>query len=138
MTGKKYGFELRKEEVPLKDGVVIEGSQFVYARNSTEILNLTVSTIYAGADGVLVRFSPVYQYLDPKVPMSQTPNGFLPNYSDNGFSGWFRGFKNSSGRFKCASTPPGSGGCTSAYLFFCRKTEKMMDSLYWQQSLFHF
>jgi len=81
--GKRVWLELRREETSLKDEVVTEGSQFVYSHNSTEILNLTVSTIYAGADGVLVKFSPVYQYLDPKLPMPQTPDGSLSNSSDN-------------------------------------------------------
>jgi hypothetical protein len=83
--GKRIWLELSREGVSLKDDVVTEGSQFVYSRNSTEILNLTVSTIYAGADGVLVKFSPVYQHLDPKLPMPQTPN-VSPNSSDNGLS----------------------------------------------------
>ena len=81
--GKRIWLELRREGTPLKDDIVTEGSQFVYSRNSSEILNLTVSTIYAGADGVLVRFSPVYQYLDPKLPMPQTTDGILPNYSND-------------------------------------------------------
>ena len=42
-----------------------------------------MSRIYEGADGVLVKFSPVYQYLDPKLPMSQTPAETLTNASDN-------------------------------------------------------
>lgn len=81
--GKRIWLELRREGTPLKDDIVTEGSRFVYSRNSSEILNLTVSTIYAGADGVLVKFSPVYQYLDPKLPMPQTTDGILPNYSDD-------------------------------------------------------
>jgi hypothetical protein len=81
--GKRVWLELRREGAPLKDAIVTEGSQFVYAHDSTEILNLTLSTIYTGADGVLVRFSPVYQYLDPKLPMPLTLKGTLPNSSNN-------------------------------------------------------
>lgn len=82
--GKRIWLELCREGTTLKDDIVTEGSQFVYSRNSTEILNLTVSTIYAGADGVLVRFSPVYQQLDPKLPKPQTSNGSIPDSpSDN-------------------------------------------------------
>jgi len=81
--GKRIWIELRRKEVPLQDAIVTEGSQFVYSQNSTEVLNLTVDTIYEGADGVLVRFSPVYQYLDPRLPMPQTPAESLSNASDN-------------------------------------------------------
>jgi hypothetical protein len=80
--GKRVWLELRREGVSLKDDIATEGSQFVYSHDSTEIFNMTVSTIYSGADGVLVRFSPVYQYLDPELPMPQTSNGPLPNSSD--------------------------------------------------------
>ncbi|MFI5384130.1 MAG: S-layer protein domain-containing protein, partial [Methanosarcina thermophila] len=66
--GKRVWVELSRKGVPLQDAIVTEGSQFVYMQNSTEILNLTVNTIYAGADGVLVGFSPVYQYLDTRLP----------------------------------------------------------------------
>lgn len=82
--GKRVWLELNREGFTLKDDIATEGSQFVYSHNSTEVLNLTVKTIYVGADGVLVRFSPVYQYLDTKLPMPQMSNGSLPtNSSDN-------------------------------------------------------
>lgn len=81
--GKRVWLELRRGGVSLKDGIATEGSQFVYSHDSTEVLNLTVKTIYPGVDGVLVRFSPVYQYLDPKLPMPQTSNISLPNSSGN-------------------------------------------------------
>ncbi|MDD4307134.1 MAG: S-layer protein domain-containing protein [Methanosarcina sp.] len=81
--GKRIWIELSRKGVPLQHAIVTEGSQFSYSNNSTEILNLTVSRIYEGADGVLVKFSPVYQYLDPKLPMSQTPAETLTNASDN-------------------------------------------------------
>ncbi|WP_255335982.1 S-layer protein domain-containing protein [Methanosarcina sp. KYL-1] len=75
--------ELRREDVVLQDIIATRGTGFVYSRNSSEILNLTVDTIYAGPEGVLVRFSPVYQYLDPKLPRPQTPAGPLPDASEN-------------------------------------------------------
>jgi hypothetical protein len=81
--GKRIWIELSRRGVPLQDSIVTEGSQFVYSKSSTEILNLTVNTIYEGADGVLVKFSPVYQYLDPKLPIPQTPVESLANVSDN-------------------------------------------------------
>nr|AAG45429.1 unknown [Methanosarcina barkeri] len=55
--GKRIWIELSRNGVSLQDCIVTEGSQFVYSNNSTEILNLTVDTIYEGADGVLVKFS---------------------------------------------------------------------------------
>jgi hypothetical protein len=81
--GKRIWIELSRNGVPLKDAIVTQGSQFVYSQNSTEILNLTVNTIYEGADGVLVRFWPVYQYLNPRLPMPQTPAESLASTSDN-------------------------------------------------------
>lgn len=81
--GKRIWIELSRNGVPLQDGIVTEGSQFVYSQNSTEILNLTVDMIYEGADGVLVRFSPVYQYLDPRLPAPQTPTESFDNASNN-------------------------------------------------------
>ncbi len=43
--GKRIWIELSRNGVPLQDGIVTEGSQFVYSQNSTEILNITVDTI---------------------------------------------------------------------------------------------
>lgn len=76
--GKRVWLELRREGLSLKDDIATEGSQFAYSRNSTEIFNLTVKTIYVGADGALVRFSPVYQYLDTTLPMPQKSNISIP------------------------------------------------------------
>lgn len=81
--GKRVWIELSRNGVLLQDDIVTEGSQFVYSQNSTEILNLTVDTIYEGADGVLVKFSPVYQYLDPRLPVPQTPTEALSNVLNN-------------------------------------------------------
>jgi hypothetical protein len=84
--GSRVWIELRRKDLFLEDAIVSEGSTFVYSNNSTEILNLTVDTIYSGANGVLVRFSPVYQYLDPKLPMPQKPGTVPVNNSDNNSS----------------------------------------------------
>ncbi|HWR26078.1 MAG TPA: S-layer protein domain-containing protein [Methanosarcina sp.] len=85
--GKRIWVELSRGGISLKDAIVTENSQFVYSQNnSTEILNLTVKTIYAGADGVLVRFSPVYQYLDPGFPKPEISDKPLNNSSVNNFS----------------------------------------------------
>lgn len=82
--GKRIWVELSRKGVLLQDAIVTEGSRFVYSpQNSTEVLNLTVNTIYEGADGVLVRFSPVYQYLDTRLPMPQNPAESHANDSDN-------------------------------------------------------
>lgn len=81
--GKRIWVELSRKGVLLQDAIVTEGSQFVYSQNSTEILNLTVSTIYEGADGVLVRFSPVYQFLDTRLPMPQNQAEPHANASNN-------------------------------------------------------
>jgi hypothetical protein len=84
--GKRVWIELSRNGVPLQDDIVTEGSQFVYSQNSTEILNLTVDTIYEGADGVLVKFSPVYQYIDPRLPVPLTPIEPVDNSSNNNTS----------------------------------------------------
>lgn len=84
--GKRVWIELSRNGVPLQDDIVTEGSQFVYSHNSTEILNLTVDTIYEGADGVLVKFSPVYQYIDPRLPVPQTPTESIDNSLNNNTS----------------------------------------------------
>lgn len=78
--------ELSREGVSLEDTIATEGTTLVYSRNSTVLLNITVDTIYAGTDGALVRFSPVYQYLDPKYPKPQTPTPSLPESSENNSS----------------------------------------------------
>ena len=84
--GRRVWIELSRQGVLLQDAIVTEGSQFVYSQNSTEVLNLTVNTVYTGADGVLVRFSPVYQYLNPRLPMPQAPVESLTNSSNNSSS----------------------------------------------------
>jgi len=84
--GSRIWIELRSDGVFLEDAIVSEGGTFVYSNNSTEILNLTVDTIYGGANGVLVRFSPVYQYLNPRLPMPQKPVPTLANNSDDNSS----------------------------------------------------
>ena len=78
--------ELSREGVSLEDAIATEGTTLVYSRNSTVFLNVTVDTIYEGTDGVLVRFSPVYQYLDPKYPKPQTTKPSIPESSENNSS----------------------------------------------------
>ncbi len=127
--GKKVWIELRREGTPLKNDIVTEGSHFIYSSDSIEILNLTVSTVYAGADGVLVKFSPVYQQLDPRLPIPQTLEGSLPNSSDNKpFES--RGLETQVEGFDYASFPPGAGVCTSDYGFFCWKKVEKINFLY--------
>jgi hypothetical protein len=121
--GKRVWLELRREGVSLKDDIATEGSQFVYSNDSTEILNLTVGTIYAGADGVLVRFSPVYQYLDPKLPMPQTLNGSLPNSSDNE-SSETQGLETQAEGFNVPIFLLGLGAVFLVIGFFARKRTK--------------
>ncbi|MHC1755619.1 MAG: S-layer protein domain-containing protein [Methanosarcina sp.] len=84
--GNRVWIELRRDDIFLEDAIVGEGDTFAYSNNSTEILNLTVDTIYGGANGVLVKFSPVYQYLNPKLPMPQTPATSPASSSDNNSS----------------------------------------------------
>ena len=81
--GKRVWIELRREGTLLKNEIVTEGSQFKYSSDSIEILNLTVSTVYSGADGVLVKFSPVYQHLNSKLPIPQTFERSPHNSSEN-------------------------------------------------------
>nr|WP_321497816.1 S-layer protein domain-containing protein [uncultured Methanolobus sp.] len=51
----------------LQDDILSEGETFVYSKD-TEILNLTVDTIYISPGGELITFKPVYQYLDEDYP----------------------------------------------------------------------
>ncbi|AAM04117.1 conserved hypothetical protein [Methanosarcina acetivorans C2A] len=84
--GSRIWIELSRDGVFLEDAIVGEGDTFVYSNNTTEILNLTVDTIYGGTDGVLVRFSPVYQHLNPKLPMPQSQQIAPVNSSENNSS----------------------------------------------------
>ncbi|WP_233084826.1 S-layer protein domain-containing protein [Methanococcoides orientis] len=60
--------ELSRDGVSLKDEILYEGDIFVYSRDSIELFNMTVDTIYYGPDGDLVTFRPVFQYRDPLLP----------------------------------------------------------------------
>ncbi|WP_167880994.1 S-layer protein domain-containing protein [Methanococcoides sp. AM1] len=60
--------ELSLDGVSLKDEVLYEGDIFVYSRDSTELFNMTVDTIYYGPGGDLVTFEPVFQYRDRSLP----------------------------------------------------------------------
>lgn len=78
--GKRVWLELSLGNESLEDLIVTEGGGLVYTKNSNEILNLTVDTIYTGTDGVLVRFSPVYQYLDSQLPRPVESEDSKPMY----------------------------------------------------------
>ena len=72
----KVWIELLLNGESVDDTIIREGEYFEYTRNSKEIFNITVDTIYSGSDGGLVTFKPVYQYLDPSLPepdMTQDP-----------------------------------------------------------------
>ncbi|MPM99325.1 hypothetical protein SDC9_146516 [bioreactor metagenome] len=84
--GNRVWIELKRGDTSLEDAIIGKGETFTYSNNSTEILNLTVETIYGGADGVLVKFSPVYQYLDPKLPKPQSEIASPENSSGNNSS----------------------------------------------------
>ena len=60
--------ELSLDGALLKDVILQEGDVFVYSRDSKEIFNMTVDTIYYGSDAELVTFKPVYQYRDIALP----------------------------------------------------------------------
>lgn len=93
----KIWIELCRDGVSLQDDIATKGTQFVYSRNSSEILNLTVDTIYSGSDGVLVRFYPVYQYLDPTPSRAQVPEETNSNNSVNLSSGFLESEKQGEG-----------------------------------------
>lgn len=84
--GNRVWIELKRGDTSLEDAIIGKGDTFAYSNNSTEILNLTVETIYGGADGVLVKFSPVYQYLDPKLPKPQSEIPSPENSTNNNSS----------------------------------------------------
>lgn len=60
--------ELSLDGALLKDAILREGDVFVYSRDSKEIFNMTIDTIYYGSDDELVTFKPVYQYRDITLP----------------------------------------------------------------------
>ena len=72
----KVWIELLQNGESVDDTIIRDGEYFVFTRNSKEIFNITVDTIYSGSNGGLVTFKPVYQYLDPTLPdpdMTQDP-----------------------------------------------------------------
>lgn len=79
----KVWIELRRDGLSLQDVIATKGTKLVYSNNSSEILNLTVDTIYIGPEEVLVRFYPVYQYLDPTLSRPQVPDEIISNNSEN-------------------------------------------------------
>ena len=63
--------ELSLNETIIREGIFCEKDMLVYSRGS-EILNITVDTIYSSPTGELVTFMPVYQYLDPQLPAPES------------------------------------------------------------------
>ncbi|WP_406657940.1 hypothetical protein V7O62_05110 [Methanolobus sp. ZRKC2] len=59
--------QLSLNEDILHEGIMGESETLIYSHNS-EILNITLDTIYSSPAGELVTFKPVYQYLDPELP----------------------------------------------------------------------
>lgn len=75
--------ELSLEEGVLREGIFREKETLVYSRD-TEILNITLDTIYSSPSGELVTFTPVYQYLDPQLPAPEISDGQEGQGEDNG------------------------------------------------------
>ena len=80
LENDRLWLELSLNGKSVKDDVVHEGDHFIYSRDSTVILNITVDKIYSNPDGELVTFKPVYQYLDPQL---ETPKLNNTNDSSN-------------------------------------------------------
>jgi hypothetical protein len=73
----------------LQDDILSEGDIFVYSK-STEILNITVDTIYISPSGELITFKPVYQYLDkdyPEPEIEEIADNFSQEKDDQNFTG---------------------------------------------------
>lgn len=64
---KQVWVKLLHNDELLQDDILSEGELFVYSKSS-EILNITVGTIYISPGGELITFKPVYQYLDDDYP----------------------------------------------------------------------
>ena len=80
LENDRLWLELSLNGKSVKNDVVHEGSHFVYSRDSTVILNVTVDKVYSNPNGELVTFNPVYQYLDPQL---ETPKLNNTNNSTN-------------------------------------------------------
>jgi hypothetical protein len=69
----------------LQDDILSEGDIFVYSK-STEVLNITVDTIYISPGGELITFKPVYQYMDedyPEPEIEETTNNSVQEDDQN-------------------------------------------------------
>lgn len=66
--------ELSLDGMILREGIFRERDTLVYSRD-TEILNITLDTVYSSPSGELVTFTPVYQYLDPQLPAPEVRDG---------------------------------------------------------------
>lgn len=93
LENDRLWLELSLNGKSVEDNVVHEDEHFIYSRDSTLILNLTVNKIYSNPEGELVTFKPVYQYLDPQLetpklnntndPVNNTNNSTSENNSEN-------------------------------------------------------
>lgn len=67
----------------LREGIFRENDVLVYSHD-TEILNVTLDTVYSSPTGELVTFTPVYQYLDPQLPAPEARDGQEEQHGSNG------------------------------------------------------
>jgi len=82
---KQVWLKLLHDGELLKDEIMSEGDIFVYSK-STEILNITVDTIYINPGGELITFKPVYQYMDkdyPEPEIEETTNNSAQEEDSN-------------------------------------------------------
>lgn len=75
--------ELSLEGRILREGIFRERDTLVYSHD-TEILNITLDTVYSSPSGELVTFTPVYQYLDPQLPAPEVRDGQEEQDGSNG------------------------------------------------------
>jgi len=82
--GDRIWLELLLDGESVKDTIMSEGESFSYCCGSKEIFNITVDTIYAGPEGGLVTFKPVYQYTDPTLDEPVPTQPAAPPVTANG------------------------------------------------------
>jgi hypothetical protein len=71
---KRVWVSLEQNGESVSDSIIGEGEACVYTRESGEIFNITLSKVYFGSEEELVMFSPVYQYVDPLLPLTYAPD----------------------------------------------------------------
>ena len=67
LESRQAWIKLSLNDELIQENILSEGKSFNYSHKS-EILNLTLDTIYSNPGGELVTFKPVYQYRDPNLP----------------------------------------------------------------------